>query len=84
MIIMSLYKTNQVPFKKVLLHGMVRDKQHQKMSKSKGNSIDPMVVCDQYGADVLRWSMLYGNKIGDDMVFAEDKIIGARNFINKV
>ena len=81
---MSQYKTKQVPFKKVLLHGLVRDKNHQKMSKSKGNAIDPMVICDQYGADVLRWAMLYGNKIGDDMAFAEDKIIGARNFVNKV
>ncbi len=84
MIIMSLYKTKEVPFKKVLLHGIVRDKNHQKMSKSKGNSIDPITVCDQYGADVLRWSMLYGTKIGDDLAFSDDKIIGARNFVNKV
>jgi len=81
---MSLYKTKEVPFKKVLLHGIVRDKNHQKMSKSKGNSIDPITVCDQYGADVLRWSMLYGTKIGDDLAFSDDKIIGARNFVNKV
>lgn len=84
MIMMSLYKTNQVPFKQVLLHGIVRDKNHQKMSKSKGNSIDPLTICDQYGADVLRWSMLYGTKIGDDLAFADDKVIGARNFVNKV
>jgi valyl-tRNA synthetase len=54
MIMMSLYKTNKIPFEKVLFHGLVRDKQHQKMSKSKNNSIDPLIVCDQYGADVLR------------------------------
>jgi len=84
MIIMSLYKTNQVPFKQVLLHGIIRDKQHQKMSKSKGNSIDPLTICNQHGADVLRWSMLYGTKIGDDIAFSEDKIIGARNFVNKI
>ena len=54
------------------------------MSKSKGNSIDPIETCDQYGADVLRWSMLYGTKIGDDLSFSNDKIIGARNFVNKV
>ncbi len=84
MIIMSLYKTNKIPFKKVLFHGLVRDKNHQKMSKSKGNSIDPIEICDQYGADVLRWSMLYGTKIGDDLSFSNDKIIGARNFVNKV
>jgi len=51
---MSLYKTDKIPFKKVLFHGLVRDKNHQKMSKSKGNSIDPIETCDQYGADVLR------------------------------
>ena len=84
MIMMSLYKTSKVPFNKVLLHGLVRDKNHQKMSKSKNNAVDPIAVCDQYGADVLRWSMLYGTKIGDDLVFADDKVIGARNFVNKV
>ena len=84
MIMMSLYKTNKVPFSKVLFHGLVRDKKHQKMSKSKGNSIDPIIICDQYGADVLRWAILYGNKIGDDLVFSDDKAIGARNFVNKV
>jgi valyl-tRNA synthetase len=84
MIIMSLYKTDKIPFKKVLFHGLVRDKNHQKMSKSKGNSINPIEICDQYGADVLRWSMLYGTKIGDDLSFSNDKIIGARNFVNKV
>ncbi len=84
MIMMGLYKTNQVPFKKVLLHGIVRDKNHQKMSKSKGNSIDPITICDQYGADVLRWAMLYGTKVGDDIAFSDDKVIGARNFVNKV
>lgn len=84
MIMMSLYKTKQVPFKQVLLHGIVRDKNHQKMSKSKGNAIDPLTICEQYGSDVLRWSMLYGTKIGDDLAFADDKVIGARNFVNKV
>ncbi len=84
MIMMSLYKTNKVPFSKVLFHGLVRDKNHQKMSKSKNNSIDPITICDQYGADVLRWAILYGNKVGDDLVFSDDKAIGARNFVNKV
>jgi len=84
MIMMGLYKTGKVPFKKVLLHGIIRDKSHQKMSKSKGNIINPMDLCDQYGADALRWSLLYGTKIGDDTAYSEDKIIGARNFINKV
>jgi valyl-tRNA synthetase len=54
MIMMGLYKTGSVPFKKVLLHGIIRDKNHQKMSKSKGNTINPLDICDQYGADVLR------------------------------
>jgi valyl-tRNA synthetase len=54
MIMMGLYKTGKVPFKKVLLHGIIRDKSHQKMSKSKGNIINPMDLCDQYGADALR------------------------------
>ncbi len=84
MIMMGLYKTNAVPFKKVLLHGIIRDKEHQKMSKSKGNAINPIDICEQYGADVLRWSLLYGSKIGDDIAFADDKVIGARNFVNKV
>jgi len=84
MIMMGLYRTGKIPFEKVLLHGIIRDKNHQKMSKSKGNVINPMDLCDQYGADALRWSLLYGAKIGEDISYSQDKIIGARNFINKV
>jgi len=51
---MGLYKTGKIPFKQILLHGIIRDKSHQKMSKSKGNVINPIDVCDQYGADALR------------------------------
>jgi len=80
----SKYLTNKVPFEKVLLHGLVRDKDGQKMSKSKGNTQDPIEIVETYGADVLRFSLIMGTTIGEDMSFSQDRLKGARNFINKV
>ena len=76
--------TGQSPFKDVLIHGLVRDEQGRKMSKSLGNGIDPLEVIDQYGADALRLTLVTGNAPGNDMRFSEKKIIASRNFANKV
>lgn len=84
MIMLGLYKTGQVPFKYVYLHGLVRDKDRQKMSKSKGNVIDPLGVSDQYGADAVRLALIFGTSAGNDMAISEEKIRGMRNFANKV
>jgi valyl-tRNA synthetase len=84
MIILGLYVTKKVPFKIVYLHGLVRDKDRQKMSKSKGNVIDPLGVIDLYGADALRMALIVGNKPGNDPIIHEEKIKGYRNFANKI
>ena len=84
MIMLGLYRTNKPPFKKVYLHGLVRDKDRQKMSKSKGNVIDPLGVIDIYGADALRMALTIGNTPGNDIVIFEEKIKGYRNFANKI
>ncbi len=76
--------TGKSPFKDVLIHGLVRDEQGRKMSKSLGNGIDPLEVIDQYGADALRLTLVTGNAPGNDMRFSEKKIIASRNFANKV
>ena len=76
--------TGQSPFKDVLIHGLVRDEQGRKMSKSLGNGIDPLEVIDQYGADALRLTLVTGNAPGNDMRFSENKILASRNFANKV
>jgi valyl-tRNA synthetase len=68
----------------VYLHGLVRDAQRQKMSKSKGNVINPLDVADKYGTDALRMALLVGNTPGQDMALAEDKIKGYKLFANKV
>ena len=72
------------PFGKVLFHGLVRDSQGRKMSKSLGNGIDPLVIIDQYGADALRFMLATGNAPGNDMRFIEDKVKSSRNFANKI
>lgn len=72
------------PFSKVLIHGLVRDSQGRKMSKSLGNGIDPLEVIDKYGADALRFSLATGNAPGNDMRFYWDKVEAGRNFANKV
>ncbi|HXF44153.1 MAG TPA: valine--tRNA ligase [Candidatus Paceibacterota bacterium] len=84
MVMLGLYRTGKVPFKTVYLHGLVRDKDRQKMSKSKGNVIDPLGVADLYGTDAVRMALTVGNTAGNDIVISEDKIRGYRNFATKV
>jgi len=83
MILMTAYVLGEIPFEKVYLHGMVRDKQGRKMSKSLGNGIDPVEMIDKYGADALRLSMIVGSSPGNDIRLYEEKIAGYRNFVNK-
>lgn len=84
MIILGIYRTGKIPFKTVYLHGLVRDKDRQKMSKSKGNVIDPLAVIETYGTDALRMALIIGNTPGNDIIISEDKIRGYRNFANKI
>ena len=84
MIFSALEYTGEVPFDTVLIHGLVRDAQGRKMSKSLGNGIDPLEIIDKYGADALRFALATGNSPGNDMRFSDDRIESARNFNNKV
>lgn len=84
MVIMTTYILNDIPFEKVYLHGLIRDKEGRKMSKSLGNGIDPLEMIEKYGADALRMSMVIGNTPGNDMRLYEEKIQGYRNFTNKL
>ncbi len=84
MAMVGIYATGDVPFHHVFLHGMVRDKKGQKMSKSKGNVVNPMDMIEKYGADALRATLLFQSSEGGDVNFSEDKITGMRNFTNKV
>jgi valyl-tRNA synthetase len=84
MIMLGLYVTDQAPFKDVYLHGLVLDPEGQKMSKSKGNVVNPTDVLEQYGSDALRMGLLQGRSAGQNQPFTEDKVIGARNFANKL
>ena len=84
MIFSGLEHMNRIPFKDVLIHGLVRDSQGRKMSKSLGNGIDPTEIIDKYGADTLRFSLINGVAAGSDMRFSDEKIEGARNFMNKI
>ena len=84
MILMSSYALNEIPFKEVYIHGMLRDKQGKKFSKSLGNGIDPRDICDKYGTDALRLSLISGVTPGNDARFYEDKVVGFRNFANKL
>lgn len=84
MIIMTTYATGETPFEKVYLHGLIRDREGRKMSKSLGNGIDPLEMIDQFGADALRMSMIIGNTPGNDMRLYEEKIKAYRNFTNKL
>ncbi len=76
--------TGKAPFNKVLMHGLVRDSQGRKMSKSLGNGIDPLEIIDQYGADALRLTLITGNAPGNDMRFYIERVEASRNFANKV
>jgi len=84
MILMTTYTMGEVPFENVYLHGMVRDKQGKKMSKSLGNGIDPIEMIEKYGTDALRLSMIIGSSPGNDIKMYEEKIEGYRNFVNKL
>jgi valyl-tRNA synthetase len=84
MILMTTYVTGDIPFETVYLHGLIRDEQGQKMSKSKGNGIDPLDMIEKYGADALRMSLIVGATPGNDMRLGEAKIEGYRNFVNKL
>ena len=84
MIMMALYRTGSIPFKDVYLHGLVRDKDKKKMSKSKGNVIDPLGVAAEYGSDAVRMALIAGNTPGRDTVISEEKIRGYRNFTTKL
>ncbi|MFA5211237.1 MAG: valine--tRNA ligase [Patescibacteria group bacterium] len=84
MILMTTYTFGDIPFKTVYLHGLVRDEKGKKMSKSLGNTIDPLQMIEKYGADATRLSLLIGNTPGNDMKLSEEKIAGFRNFTNKL
>lgn len=84
MIMLGLYSTNKVPFRHVLIHGLVRDREGQKISKSKGNVIDPASMVEKYGADALRMGLVWGALVENDICLSEDNIRGQRNFSNKI
>lgn len=84
MMFSALKNTDQVPFHTVLIHGLVRDEQGRKMSKSLGNGIDPLEVIDTYGADALRFMLAFGNAPGNDLRYSDEKVKAARNFANKL
>ena len=84
MIFSGIHNTGEVPFNTVLFHGMVRDSEGRKMSKSLGNGVDPLDVIDKYGADALRFMLITGNSAGSDIRFYEEKVEAARNFANKI
>ncbi|OGJ05454.1 valine--tRNA ligase [Candidatus Nomurabacteria bacterium RIFOXYC2_FULL_36_19] len=84
MIMLGLYVTGQIPFKTVYLHGLVLDAKGIKMSKSKGNVIDPLTLTEKYGTDAFRIGMVVGNTPGTSLALAEDRIRGYKNFANKI
>lgn len=84
MVFVSLKTTGKVPFKKVLIHGIVRDSQGRKMSKSLGNGIDPLEIIDEVGADALRFFLASNINAGSDIRFSKEKLLAARNFVNKL
>jgi valyl-tRNA synthetase len=84
MVMMSFFALNEIPFEKVYLHGMVLDKNGKKMSKSRGNGIDPLDMVEKYGADASRLALLVGSTPGNDVRFSEEKVADCRNFVNKL
>ena len=84
MILMSTYLIGEIPFKTVYLHGIIRDSQGRKMSKSLGNSLDPLLLTEKYGADAVRMSLIIGTGPGNDSKMSEDKIRAYKNYANKL
>lgn len=84
MLMLGIYVTGKTPFENILLHGLVRDKEGQKISKSKGNVIDPIEMADKYGADALRMGLLWGALIENDVALSEENINAQRKFANKI
>ncbi len=84
MIFSGMEQMKEEPFKTVYIHGLVRDAQGRKMSKSLGNGIDPLEIIDKYGADALRFTLVTGNSPGNDMRFSTEKVEASRNFANKI
>ena len=84
MIMIGLYATSKVPFENVVLHGLVNDPLGKKMSKSRGNIVDPLELVDQYGADAVRFALLFGTALGNDQALSYPKLQSARNFTNKL
>ena len=84
MVFSGYEQTGKSPFHTVLIHGLVRDSEGRKMSKSLGNGIDPLEVIDKYGADALRMMLITGNAPGNDMRFYYERVESARNFANKI
>jgi valyl-tRNA synthetase len=84
MIMLGIYITGEVPFKDVLFHGLVNDPYGKKMSKSKGNVVNPLELVDQYGADAVRFALVYGNATGNDQALSYPKLDASRKFTNKL
>ncbi|MCL1995532.1 MAG: valine--tRNA ligase [Defluviitaleaceae bacterium] len=84
MVFSSMEQTGQVPFKDVIINGIVRDAENRKMSKTLGNGIDPLDIIEQYGADSLRLALVIGNALGADQRFSNEKVEANRNFLNKI
>ncbi len=84
MLMMGIYLTDQVPFERVYLHGLIRDEEGEKMSKSKGNVINPLTMIEKYGADALRMGLVMSSAAGQDKNVGESDIKGMRNFANKI
>ena len=84
MVMVGIYRTGKVPFRNVVLHGLVNDPYGKKMSKSKGNAINPLELVDQYGADAVRFALIYGNATGNDQALSYPKLDATRKFTNKL
>ncbi|MCL5019092.1 MAG: valine--tRNA ligase [Patescibacteria group bacterium] len=84
MVMLGLYETKKIPFENIVLHGLVNDPLGKKMSKSKGNAINPLELLDTYGADVVRFALVYGTALGNDQALSLSKLQAMRNFTNKL
>jgi valyl-tRNA synthetase len=84
MIMMGLENTGELPFRKLYLHGLIRDEKGEKMSKSRGNVVDPLELMDKYGTDALRFALIAGSSPGSDLRLSPQKLEGSRNFANKL